>query len=164
MGGGAAAAGRLAASAAGVLQGGHQGLAGDGTKLVAEGSVENEDVNNEDPLADGGQVLQEEALVDKEDATCGGVKGRSGKKMALPGGCQVPKQGSRGWRQSQGLDLGRTELFCVGEGRLLRAQGSERAGRRNRTRELSASPNQQDALEKDTEDERDEGHGGEEDA
>lgn len=91
VGGSAAAAWGLAASAAGVLQGGHQGLIGDGTKLVAEGSIENENVDNKDPLADGSQVLQEEALVDKEDATWSEVKGKSEKKMALPGGCQVPK-------------------------------------------------------------------------
>lgn len=86
--GAAAAARRLAASAAGVLQGSNQGLVGDGTKLVAEGSIENENVDDKDPLADGGQVLQEEALVDKEGAACSGVKARSeesGLARGMPG-------------------------------------------------------------------------------
>lgn len=69
--GGAAAAGRLAPPAARVLQRGHHGVVGDGPKLVGEGAVEDQDVDDEDPLADGGQVLQEEALVHEEDAAWG---------------------------------------------------------------------------------------------
>lgn len=52
-----------------LLQARQYGLAGNGTKLVGEGAVENQDVDREDPLADGGGVLQDEALVDEEDAT-----------------------------------------------------------------------------------------------
>lgn len=51
-----------------LLQTRHHGLAGDGAKLVGEGAVEDQDVHGEDPLADGGGVLQHEALVDEEDA------------------------------------------------------------------------------------------------
>lgn len=51
-----------------LLQAHHQGLAGDGAKLVGEGAVENQDVHREDPLADGCGVLQDKALVDEEDA------------------------------------------------------------------------------------------------
>ena len=51
-----------------VLQARHHGLAGDGAELVGEGAVEDQDVHREDPLADGGGVLQDETLVDEEDA------------------------------------------------------------------------------------------------
>lgn len=51
-----------------LLQACHHGLAGDGAKLVSEGAVEDQDVHREDPLADGCGVLQDEALVDEEDA------------------------------------------------------------------------------------------------
>lgn len=51
-----------------LLQAGHHGLAGDGAELVGEGAVEHQDVHREDPLADGRGVLQDEALVDEEDA------------------------------------------------------------------------------------------------
>lgn len=51
-----------------LLQAGHQGLAGDGAELVGEGAVEDQDVHGEDPLTDGGGVLQDEALVDEEDS------------------------------------------------------------------------------------------------
>lgn len=51
-----------------LLQARHHGLAGDGAKFVGEGAVEDQDVHCEDPLADGGGVLQDEALVDEEDA------------------------------------------------------------------------------------------------
>lgn len=51
-----------------LLQARHHGLAGDGAELVCEGAVENQDVHREDPLTDGGSVLQDEALVDEEDA------------------------------------------------------------------------------------------------
>lgn len=51
-----------------LLQACHHGLAGDGAKLVGEGAVEDEDVHGEDPLANGRGVLQDEALVDEEDA------------------------------------------------------------------------------------------------
>lgn len=50
------------------LQARHHGLIGDRAKLVGEGTVENQDVHGEDPLADGRRVLQDEALVDEEDA------------------------------------------------------------------------------------------------
>lgn len=51
-----------------LLQAGHHGLGGDGTELVGEGAIEDQDVHGEDPLADGGGVLQDEAFVDEEDA------------------------------------------------------------------------------------------------
>lgn len=51
-----------------LLQGRHHGVAGDGAELVGEGAVEDQDVHGEDPLTDGSGVLQDEALVDKEDA------------------------------------------------------------------------------------------------
>lgn len=51
-----------------LLQARHHGLTGDGAELVCEGAVEDQDVHREDPLADGGSVLQDEALVDEEDA------------------------------------------------------------------------------------------------
>lgn len=51
-----------------LLQAGHHGLGGDGAELVGEGAVEDQDVHGEDPLADGGDVLQDEALVDEEYA------------------------------------------------------------------------------------------------
>lgn len=47
----------------------HQSLTSDGAKFVGEGPVEDQDVHSEHPLADGGGVLQDEALVDKKDAT-----------------------------------------------------------------------------------------------
>lgn len=52
-----------------LLQAGHHGLAGDGAKLVREGAVEDQNVHGEDPLADGCGVLQDKALVDKENTT-----------------------------------------------------------------------------------------------
>lgn len=55
-----------------LLQARHHGLAGDGAELVGEGAVEDQDVHREDPLADGRGVLQDEALVDEEDAAWGG--------------------------------------------------------------------------------------------
>lgn len=64
-----------------LLQHGHHRVAGDSAKLVGEGSVEDQDVHREDPLTDGSGVLQDEALVDEEDATWGGggrVKGNNG--------------------------------------------------------------------------------------
>lgn len=51
-----------------LLQACHQGLTGDCAELVGEGAVEDQDVHGEDPLADGCGVLQDEALVDEEDA------------------------------------------------------------------------------------------------
>ncbi len=51
-----------------LLQACHHGLAGDGAKLVGEGAVENQDIHGEDPLTDGCSVLQNEALMDEEDA------------------------------------------------------------------------------------------------
>lgn len=51
-----------------LLQHGHHRVAGDGAELVGKGAVEDQDVHREDPLADGGGVLQDEALVDEEDA------------------------------------------------------------------------------------------------
>ena len=51
------------------LQACHHGFAGDGAKLVGEGAVEDQDVNGEDPLADGCCMLQDEALMYKENAT-----------------------------------------------------------------------------------------------
>lgn len=52
-----------------VDEGGHHGVAADAAELVGEGSVINQDEDGEDPLADGGGVLQHEALVNEEDAT-----------------------------------------------------------------------------------------------
>lgn len=52
-----------------LLQAGHHGLAGDGAKLIGEGAIEDQNVHGEDPLADGCGVLQDEALVDKENPT-----------------------------------------------------------------------------------------------
>lgn len=63
-----------------LLQHGHHRVAGDRAKLVGEGAVEDQDVHREDPLADGSGVLQDEALVDEEDAAWrggGGVKGNN---------------------------------------------------------------------------------------
>lgn len=57
------AAGALVAAA---LQARHHGLAGDRAELVGEGAVEDQDDHSEDPLADGGRMLQHEALVDEE--------------------------------------------------------------------------------------------------
>lgn len=51
-----------------LLQTGHHGLAGNCAELVGEGAVEDQDVNCEDPLADGSGVLKDEALVNEEDA------------------------------------------------------------------------------------------------
>lgn len=50
-----------------LLQACHYGFAGDGAKLIGEGAIENQDVHGEDPLTDGCSVLQDEALMDKED-------------------------------------------------------------------------------------------------
>lgn len=108
----AAAARQLAASATGVLQGSNQGLAGDGTKLVAEGPIESENVNDKDPLADGGQVLQEEALVGKEGTACSGVKARL-------------EEGGLG----EGLNGGRTWFFCTGERGASENTGAQEVGR-----------------------------------
>lgn len=52
-----------------LLQAGHHGLTGDGAKLVGEGAVEDQNVHGEDPLADGCGMLQDEALMDKENPT-----------------------------------------------------------------------------------------------
>lgn len=52
-----------------LLQAGHHGLTGDGAKLIREGAIEDQNVHGEDPLADGCGVLQDKALVDKENAT-----------------------------------------------------------------------------------------------
>ena len=54
---------------AALRQDGHHGVSGDGAKLVGEGAVVDEDDDGEDPLADGGCVLQNETLVDEENAT-----------------------------------------------------------------------------------------------
>lgn len=51
-----------------LLQHGHHRVAGDGAELVGEGAVEDQDVHGEDPLTDGGGMLQDEALMDEEDA------------------------------------------------------------------------------------------------
>lgn len=51
-----------------LLQARHHGLTGDGAKLIGEGAVEDQDVHCEDPLTDGCSVLQDEALMDEEDA------------------------------------------------------------------------------------------------
>lgn len=69
-----------------LLQHGQHRVVGDGAELVREGSVENQDVNREDPLTDGGGVLQDEALMDKEDAAWGrrgGVKDNDRKYQPL---------------------------------------------------------------------------------
>lgn len=67
--GGAAAPWGLAPPAVRMLQCSHQRVIGDGAKLVSESAIEDQDVNDKQPFADGSQVLQEEALVDEEDAT-----------------------------------------------------------------------------------------------
>lgn len=59
-----------------VDQGGHHGVAADAPELVGEGSVIDQDEDGEDPLADGGSVLQHEALVNKEDAAWVGERVR----------------------------------------------------------------------------------------
>lgn len=51
------------------LQARHHGLSGDGAKLVGESTIEDQDVHSEDPLADGCSMLEEETLMDEEDAT-----------------------------------------------------------------------------------------------
>lgn len=50
-----------------LLKTGHQSLTSDGAKFVGEGPVEDQDVHSENPLADGGGVLQDEALVNEKD-------------------------------------------------------------------------------------------------
>lgn len=50
------------------LQARHHGLSGDGAKLIGESTVEDQDVHSEDPLADGCSMLEEETLMDEEDA------------------------------------------------------------------------------------------------
>lgn len=57
-----------------VNQGGHHGVAADAAELVGECSVIHQDEDGEDPLADGGGVLQHEALVNEEDATWVGTR------------------------------------------------------------------------------------------
>lgn len=51
-----------------LLQASHHGLGGDGAELVGERAVEDQDVHGEDPLANGRGVLEDETLVDEEDA------------------------------------------------------------------------------------------------
>lgn len=51
-----------------VDEGSHQSVTADAAKLVGEGSVIDQDEDGEDPFADGGSVLQHEALVNEEDA------------------------------------------------------------------------------------------------
>lgn len=51
-----------------VDEGSHQGVAADAAKLVGEGSIVDQDKDGEDPFADGGGMLQHEALVNEEDA------------------------------------------------------------------------------------------------
>ena len=85
--GGAAAPGRLAGPAGGRLQCGHQRLRGDCPELIAEGAVEDEDVDDKHPLAQGCPVLQLRALVDEEDPAWGGAKetfSRMGGSLATP--------------------------------------------------------------------------------
>lgn len=50
-----------------LLKAGHQSLTSDGAEFVGKGPVEDQDVHSEDPFADGGGVLQDEALVDEKD-------------------------------------------------------------------------------------------------
>lgn len=57
-----------------VDQGGHHGVAADATELVGECSVIDQDQDGEDPLADGGSVLQHKALVNEEDAAWVGTR------------------------------------------------------------------------------------------
>lgn len=52
-----------------LLQAGHHGLTGDGAKLIREGAVEDQNVHGENPLADGCSMLQDEALMHKENTT-----------------------------------------------------------------------------------------------
>lgn len=52
-----------------LLQAGHHGLTGDGAKLICEGAVKDQNVHGEDPLADGCSMLQDEALMHKENTT-----------------------------------------------------------------------------------------------
>lgn len=58
-----------------LLQARHHGLAGDGAELVGEGAVEDQDVHCEDPLTDGCGMLQDETLMDEEDAAWEGGGG-----------------------------------------------------------------------------------------
>lgn len=52
-----------------LLKTSHQSLTSDGAEFIGEGTVEDQDVHSKDPLADGGGVLQDEALMDEKDAT-----------------------------------------------------------------------------------------------
>lgn len=80
VGGGAAAPGGLAGPAGGGLQRGHQCVRGDRPKLVAEGAVEDENVNDEHPLTQGCPMLQLRALMDEEDPTWERAKETSGRR------------------------------------------------------------------------------------
>lgn len=64
-----------------LVQACHHGLAGDGAELVGEGSVEDQDVHGEDPLADGCSMLKDEALMDEEDAAWEGEQVKKKKRM-----------------------------------------------------------------------------------
>lgn len=70
-----------------LLQRCHHRVAGDRAKLVGEGAVEDQDVHGEDPLADGGGVLQDEALVDEEDAALRGGGGVKDNNIGVGWGC-----------------------------------------------------------------------------
>ncbi len=64
-----------------LLQACHHSLAGDGAEFVGEGAVEDQDVHCEDPLADGCSVLQDEALVDEENAAWEEEEVKEGKHL-----------------------------------------------------------------------------------
>lgn len=64
-----------------LLQAGHHGLTGDGAKLIREGAVEDQNVHGEDPLADGCGMLQDEALVHKENTTWEKVEAKENRTL-----------------------------------------------------------------------------------
>lgn len=59
--------GLVKVEAAALRQDRHHGVGGDGAEFIGESAVVDEDDDGEDPLADGGRVLQDKALVDKEN-------------------------------------------------------------------------------------------------
>lgn len=48
-----------------------EGFRGNGSKLKCEGTVEDQDIYDEHPLAEGGHMLEHKALLDEEHATWG---------------------------------------------------------------------------------------------
>lgn len=83
-----------------LLQAGHHGLHGDGAKLVGEGAVEDQNVHGEDPLADGCGMLQDEALVDKENTTWGKVAAKESRAVQKPEDYSQRASQSPAWTQT----------------------------------------------------------------